>query len=96
MTVDTDISVRLIGVLRDAAGMPGLEYERRPEPMRGGFWADIFSFSLANPPDGWPPELIARLMPDPGPAGSTRARPGRAPGIRGWYWGLRSPGGSPP
>ena len=50
MTVDTDISVRLIGVLRDAAGMPGLEYERRPEPMRGGFWADIFSFSLANPP----------------------------------------------
>jgi aminoglycoside phosphotransferase (APT) family kinase protein len=48
--------------------MPGLEYERRPEPMRGGFWAELFSFSLANPPDGWPGELVARLMPDPGTA----------------------------
>jgi aminoglycoside phosphotransferase (APT) family kinase protein len=33
--------------------------------MHGGFWADIYSFSLANPPDGWPAELVARLMPDP-------------------------------
>jgi len=45
---------RLIGVLRSSAGMPGLKYERRPEPMQGGFWAELFSFSLANPPDGWP------------------------------------------
>jgi aminoglycoside phosphotransferase (APT) family kinase protein len=51
-------------VLRNAAGLPGLEYERRPEPMRGGFWAELLSFSLANPPDGWPAELVARLMPD--------------------------------
>ena len=48
--------------------MPDLEYARRPEPMRGGFWAEIFSFSLARPPDGWPAELVARLMPDPGAA----------------------------
>ena len=68
MTVNTDIAERLLGVLRDAAGTPGLEYERRPEPMRGGFWAELFSFSLANPPDGWPAELVARLMPDPGSA----------------------------
>jgi aminoglycoside phosphotransferase (APT) family kinase protein len=33
--------------------------------MHGGFWADIYSFSLANPPAGWPAELVARLMPDP-------------------------------
>ena len=66
MTVNTDISGRLIGVLRSTAGTPGLEYERWPEPMRGGFWAELFSFSLANPPDGWPAELVARLMPDPG------------------------------
>ena len=68
MTVDTDIAGRLIGVLRSATGTPGLEYERRPEPMQGGFWAELFSFSLANPPDGWPAELVARLMPDPGTA----------------------------
>jgi aminoglycoside phosphotransferase (APT) family kinase protein len=58
----------MIAVLRRATGMPGLEYERRPEPMRGGFWAELLSFSLANPPVGWPPELVARLMPDPAAA----------------------------
>jgi aminoglycoside phosphotransferase (APT) family kinase protein len=52
-------------VLRNATGTPGLDYERRPEPMRGGFWAELFSFSLANPPDAWPAELVARLMPNP-------------------------------
>ena len=65
MTVDTDISERLIGVLRSATDAPGLEYDRRPEPLRGGFWAELWSFSLTNPPDGWPAELVARLMPDP-------------------------------
>jgi aminoglycoside phosphotransferase (APT) family kinase protein len=68
VTVDTDISELLIGVLRTATGTPGLEYIRRPEPMRGGFWAELLSFSLADPPEGWPGELVARLMPDPGSA----------------------------
>ena len=68
MTVNTELTGRLIGVLRSATGTPGLEYERQPEPMRGGFWAELFSFSLANPPDGWPAQLVARLMPDPGTA----------------------------
>jgi aminoglycoside phosphotransferase (APT) family kinase protein len=69
VTVKTGIPELLIGVLRSAASTPGLEYERRPEPLSGGFWAELFSFSLANPPDGWPAELVARLMPDPGTAG---------------------------
>jgi aminoglycoside phosphotransferase (APT) family kinase protein len=68
VTVDTGIADRLIAVLRSAVGSPDLEYERRPEPMRGGFWAELFSFSLANPPAGWPAGLVARLMPDPGSA----------------------------
>ena len=68
MTVDTDIPERLIGVLRGATGTQDLEYERRPEPMRGGFWAELLSFSLTHPPDGWPADLVARLMPDPGTA----------------------------
>jgi aminoglycoside phosphotransferase (APT) family kinase protein len=62
------MSERLIWVLRSAAGTPDLEYEHRPEPMQGGFWAELLSFSLARPPDGWPAELVARLMPDPGTA----------------------------
>jgi aminoglycoside phosphotransferase (APT) family kinase protein len=68
VTVDTDIADRLFGVRRSATGTPGLEYAHRPEPMRGGFWAELLSFSLANPPDGWPAELVVRLMPDPGAA----------------------------
>lgn len=55
-------------MLRHATGMSGLEYRRPPEPMQGGFWAELLSFSLAHPPDGWPAELVARLMPDPGSA----------------------------
>src|ERR1700685_4452882 len=51
--------------MRSATGTPALEYQRPPEPMHGGFWAELFSFSLANPPDSWPAELVARLMPDP-------------------------------
>jgi aminoglycoside phosphotransferase (APT) family kinase protein len=68
VTVNTDLTEQLIDVLRDLTGTPGLEYERLPEPMHGGFWAELFSFSLADPPAGWPAELVARLMPDPGAA----------------------------
>jgi len=68
VTVDTGIGGQLIGVLRSTTGTPSLEYARRPEPMRGGFWAELLSFSLADPPAGWPAELVARLMPDPGSA----------------------------
>ena len=68
MTVYIDVADRLIGVLRDAAGTQDLDYGRRPEPLPGGFWAELMSFSLARPPDGWPAELVARLMPDPGAA----------------------------
>jgi aminoglycoside phosphotransferase (APT) family kinase protein len=69
VTVVTDLDERLIGVIRCVTGMPDLEYRSQPEPMRGGFWAELFSFSLANPPGAWPGELVVRLMPDPGTAG---------------------------
>jgi aminoglycoside phosphotransferase (APT) family kinase protein len=68
VTVNAEVACRLIGVLRGAADEPGLQYARPPEPMHGGFWADIYSFSLASPPAGWPQELVVRLMPDPATA----------------------------
>jgi len=68
VTVNTELTGQLLDVLRAAAGEPGLVYDRRPEPMHGGFWAELCSFSLAEPPDGWPKELVARVMPDPGAA----------------------------
>ena len=66
--VDMGRAEELIGVLQSTTGRPDLTYDRQPEPMQGGFWAELFSFSLANPPEGWPAELVARLMPDPGTA----------------------------
>jgi hypothetical protein len=65
VTVEADISGRLIEVLRNAAGEPGLNYAREPEPLTGGFWAELLAFTLADPPAGGPAELVARLMPDP-------------------------------
>jgi aminoglycoside phosphotransferase (APT) family kinase protein len=65
VTVDTGLADRLRVVLEHASGTPGLEYQAEPQPMHGGFWAELFSFALANPPAGWPAELVARLMPDP-------------------------------
>jgi len=103
VTVNTDLSGQLLGVLRAAAGEPGLAYDRRPEPMHGGFWAELCSFSLAEPPDGWPKELVARVMPDPGAArketivqsavaggGDSRRRWCGRRAVRGMAWGGRS------
>jgi aminoglycoside phosphotransferase (APT) family kinase protein len=68
VTVNTDLAQQVLDILRATAGEPGLAYEREPETLSGGFWAELFSFTLADPPAGWPRELVARLMPDPGAA----------------------------
>lgn len=65
MTVDTDLSAELLRVLRTATASPDLGYANPPQPLTGGFWAELFAFSLAGPPPGWPRELVVRLMPDP-------------------------------
>jgi aminoglycoside phosphotransferase (APT) family kinase protein len=66
MNVSIDPTVRssLIEVLRAAIGSSEVRFASEPVPLRGGFWADLFVFSLADPPQGWPAELVARLMPD--------------------------------
>jgi len=52
-------------VLRTATANADLGYADPPQPLTGGFWAELFAFSLAGPPPGWPGELVIRLMPDP-------------------------------
>lgn len=65
MTVNSDgLTDQLLAVLRSVTGSPSLAYARVPVPLTGGFWAELFEFSLAQPPDGWPHDLVARLMPD--------------------------------
>ena len=65
VTVNSDgLADQLLAVLRSVTGAPSLAYARTPVPLTGGFWAELFAFSLAQPPDGWPGDLIARLMPE--------------------------------
>jgi aminoglycoside phosphotransferase (APT) family kinase protein len=56
---------QLLSVLRSVTGSPHLAYSRAPVPLTGGFWAQLLAFSLADPPDGWPQDLVARIMPEP-------------------------------
>lgn len=66
MTVYVDRSSILLQVLRAETGYPDLAYAESPRPLSGGFWAELLAFSLTDPPPGWPGELVARIMPDPG------------------------------
>jgi aminoglycoside phosphotransferase (APT) family kinase protein len=66
VTVDADLPGQLLRVLRTVTGRPALAYARAPETLSGGFWAELLTFSLTDPPEGWPRELVARVMPDPG------------------------------
>ncbi|MGQ0830870.1 MAG: phosphotransferase [Microthrixaceae bacterium] len=54
----------LLRVLRGATDSPLLRFASPPVPLRGGFWAELVSFSLAGAPPGWDHPLVARLMPD--------------------------------
>jgi aminoglycoside phosphotransferase (APT) family kinase protein len=64
VTVDTGLNHSLLEVLRAATGRPDLAYDREPVRLTGGFWAELLAFSLADPPHGWPREVVARVMPD--------------------------------
>ena len=65
VTVNSDgIADQLLAVLRSVTGSPSLTYARAPVTLTGGFWAELFAFSLAQPPDGWPHDLVARVMPE--------------------------------
>jgi aminoglycoside phosphotransferase (APT) family kinase protein len=68
VTVNSDLKARLLAAVRDATGLPTLAYARTPEPLTGGYWAELVAFSLVDPPPGWPEDLVARIMPDPAPA----------------------------
>jgi aminoglycoside phosphotransferase (APT) family kinase protein len=65
VTVDADLDLRVLDELRAATGRADLEFAAEPERLTGGFWAELIAFKLAEPPAGWPPDLVARVMPDP-------------------------------
>ena len=63
MTVNDVLCDHLITVLRSVTGAPDLAYSRAPVRLTGGFWAELVAFSLAQPPGGWPSDLVLRVMP---------------------------------
>jgi aminoglycoside phosphotransferase (APT) family kinase protein len=54
----------LLDVLRQQTGCATLDYRAEPQPLSGGFWAELFALQVTGAPDGWPEELVARIMPD--------------------------------
>lgn len=63
--MDASRTEGLLEILERESGVEGLQYGEAPRALTGGYWADLFSFSLSVPPPGWPAELVARYMPEP-------------------------------
>jgi aminoglycoside phosphotransferase (APT) family kinase protein len=60
-----DLCECLLAVLRMATGNPRLDFAAPPEPLTGGFWAELLAFRLTGAPPGLDGDLVARVMPDP-------------------------------
>jgi len=60
----SELSASLLGVLRRVTGDDRLAYHGAPRALTGGFWAELLTFRLADPPVGWTGALVARVMPD--------------------------------
>jgi len=65
VTMTDELSERLLAVLRTATGNPCLEFAAQPEPLTGGFWAELLAFRLAGAQGCFGGNLVARVMPDP-------------------------------
>lgn len=67
---DADVSnspttTLLLDTLRDATGRADLELIAPPTPLRGGFYAEMLRFRLADPPPDLDRDLVARIVPNP-------------------------------
>lgn len=58
------IDEALLRILVEHAGAPQA-FSHRPAPMTGGYWAAIYSFELAEPPEDLKGPLVLRVMPNP-------------------------------
>ncbi len=55
----------LLAALRQHTGIEHLAWATPPEPLTGGFWAEMYIVELADPPTPLAGRLVARIMPDP-------------------------------
>jgi aminoglycoside phosphotransferase (APT) family kinase protein len=56
---------RLLHALRRTTGIDHLDWATPPAPLHGGFWAEMYTVELADPPPELTGTLVARIMPDP-------------------------------
>lgn len=62
---DTATTHRLLAALRQHTGHADVNWARPPEPISGGFWAEMHTVELdAAAPTELRGRLVARLMPD--------------------------------
>ncbi len=59
-----NIDEELLRVIGDTAHTT-VRFRSAPDPISGGYWAQIFGFELADAPTPWVGPLVARLMPSP-------------------------------
>lgn len=64
-TPPTSAPEQLRGALRRISGLDELDWATPPTPLRGGYWAEMYSVELADPPPALAGRLVARIMPDP-------------------------------
>ena len=53
----------LLSSIRAVSGNPSARWATPPEPLRGGYWAEVFKVRLTGAP-GLEGELVARVMPN--------------------------------
>ncbi|MFN0026323.1 MAG: phosphotransferase family protein [Acidimicrobiales bacterium] len=56
---------QLRNALRSTTGVDDLDWATPPTPLHGGFWAEMYTVELADPPPALAGRLVARIMPDP-------------------------------
>lgn len=56
-----------------ALGGSALDLQGAPEPLSGGFWAEMYTLRLRDRGDALPERVVLRLAPDPVPAQSETA-----------------------
>ncbi len=64
-TTATNTTDKLRNALRHTCGIDDLDWATPPAPLHGGFWAEMYTVEVADPPPALAGRLVARIMPDP-------------------------------
>lgn len=55
----------LLAALRHQTGIEDLNWARSPQPLAGGFWAEMYDVELVDTTEHLTGRFVARIMPDP-------------------------------